>query len=77
MTAASVKPLANIQAEEASRGPSPRPTHFSVPLTATNGNSRRILRSATVGYIAPQFKGKTAQIKAGELLSTTRAENIG
>ncbi|KAM6506803.1 NAD-dependent glutamate dehydrogenase [Fusarium falciforme] len=64
MTAASVKPLANIQAEEASRGPSPRPTHFSVPLTATNGNSRRILRSATVGYIAPQFKGKTAQIKA-------------
>jgi glutamate dehydrogenase len=63
------KPLANIQSEEASRGPSPQPTHFSVPLTAINGNGHRILRSATVGYIAPEFKGKAEQIKSGELPS--------
>ncbi|KAM6513920.1 NAD-dependent glutamate dehydrogenase [Fusarium falciforme] len=64
MIAATLKPLANIQAEEAIRGSSPQPTLFSVPLTATNGHSHRILRSATVGYIAPEFKGKTEQIKA-------------
>ncbi|KAJ0135200.1 Uncharacterized protein HZ326_21764 [Fusarium oxysporum f. sp. albedinis] len=64
MAAATIKPMANIQAEEASRGPSPQPTLFSVPLTATNGNGHRVLRSATVGYITPEFKGKTEQIKA-------------
>ncbi|KAK7966512.1 NAD-specific glutamate dehydrogenase [Apiospora aurea] len=35
------------------------PTHFSVPQT--NGNGHRVLRSATVGYIAPEFKGKAEQ----------------
>ncbi|KAH7140743.1 Glutamate/Leucine/Phenylalanine/Valine dehydrogenase-domain-containing protein [Dactylonectria macrodidyma] len=64
MTAITSKPVANVQAEEASRGPSPQPTHFSVPLTATNHNGHRILRSATVGYIAPEFTGKADQIKA-------------
>jgi glutamate dehydrogenase len=77
MAAATIKPMANIQAEEASRGPSPQPTLFSVPLTATNGNGHRVLRSATVGYITPEFKGRTEQIKAGELLSTIPYEDIG
>ncbi|KAF7545666.1 hypothetical protein G7046_g9506 [Stylonectria norvegica] len=59
-----LKPVANIQAEETSRGPSPQPTHFSVPLHNVNGNGgHRVLRSATVGYIAPEFKGKVDQIK--------------
>ncbi|KAK7911292.1 NAD-specific glutamate dehydrogenase [Apiospora marii] len=44
---------------EPSRTPSPQPTHFSVPQT--NGNGHRVLRSATVGYIAPEFKGKAEQ----------------
>lgn len=61
------KPLVNLQSEEASRGPSPQPTHFSVPLAPLNGNGHRILRSATVGYIAPEFKGKAQQIKSGKL----------
>ncbi|RTE69591.1 NAD-specific glutamate dehydrogenase [Fusarium euwallaceae] len=58
-------PVANLKAE-ASRGPSPQPTHFSVPLSNGNGNGNghRVLRSATVGYIAPEFPGKKAQKEA-------------
>ncbi|KAJ3464069.1 hypothetical protein MRS44_008855 [Fusarium solani] len=56
-------PVANLKAE-ASRGPSPQPTHFSVPLSNGNGNGHRVLRSATVGYIAPEFTGKKAQKEA-------------
>lgn len=66
------KPLAQIQSdiksEESSRGPSPQPTHFSVPLLPhSNSNGHRILRSATVGYIAPEFQGKEEQMKSGKL----------
>lgn len=61
------KALATIQSEESSRGPSPQPTHFSVPLMShTNGNGHRTLRSATVGYVAPEFAGKLEQMKIGE-----------
>lgn len=61
------KSVAQIQTAESdsSRGPSPQPTHVSVPpvpLALRNGH--RVLRSATVGYVAPQFEGKTEQIKA-------------
>jgi hypothetical protein len=49
------------------RHPSPQPTHFSVPYKNGNGNGHRVLRSATVGYIAPEFKGKKAQMLQGEL----------
>lgn len=61
------KPLAKLQAEEEiSRGPSPQPTHFSVPLMSrNNSNGHRVLRSATVGYIAPEFQGKVEQMKLG------------
>ena len=53
---------------EPSRGPSPQPTHFSVPpLARPNGNGHRVLRSATVGYVAPLFTGKVEQMKQGEL----------
>jgi hypothetical protein len=50
------------------RQPSPQPTHFSVPSRNGNGNGNghRVLRSATVGYIAPEFKGKHAQMIQGE-----------
>jgi glutamate dehydrogenase len=51
------------------RQPSPQPTHFSVPVGHKNGNGNgnghRVLRSATVGYIAPEFKGKKAQMAQG------------
>jgi glutamate dehydrogenase len=47
------------------RQPSPQPTHFSVPYKNGNGNGHRVLRSATVGYIAPEFKGKKAQMLQG------------
>ncbi|KAF4487776.1 NAD-specific glutamate dehydrogenase [Fusarium agapanthi] len=64
MTAISANPVANVKTIEASRGPSPQPTHFSVPLQNGNGgNGHRILRSATVGYIAPEFTGKPEQKK--------------
>ena len=49
------------------RKPSPQPTHFSVPPKNGNGNGHRVLRSATVGYIAPEFKGKAAQMLQGML----------
>lgn len=48
--------------DEPGRHPSPQPTHFSVPFLSTaNGNGHRVLRSATVGYVAPEFKGKAEQ----------------
>lgn len=60
------KPLAKLQSDsvDSSRGPSPQPTHFSVPLNNSNGH--RILRSATVGYIAPTFQGKVEQMNSGK-----------
>ncbi|KAG9227974.1 hypothetical protein BJ875DRAFT_390356, partial [Amylocarpus encephaloides] len=45
------------------RLPSPQPAHFSVSHKNGNGNGNghRVLRSATLGYVAPEFKGKTEQ----------------
>lgn len=50
------------------RKPSPQPTHFSVPYKYSNGNGHRVLRSATVGYVAPEFKGKKEQMLQGRLV---------
>ncbi len=55
-----------VKTPETSRHPSPQPTHFSVPTKNGNGNGHRVLRSATVGYIAPEFKGKKAQMSQGQ-----------
>ncbi|KAH7374651.1 NAD-specific glutamate dehydrogenase, partial [Plectosphaerella cucumerina] len=60
------KALGNVQIDsaESSRRPSPQPTHFSGPiLSHSNGNGHRVLRSATVGYVAPEFLGKVEQMK--------------
>ncbi len=54
--------------DELSRHPSPQPTHFSVPLMTNGQNGHRVLRSATVGYIAPEFKGRAEQIKSGKAI---------
>jgi glutamate dehydrogenase len=62
------KALGNVQIDsaESSRRPSPQPTHFSGPiLSHSNGNGHRVLRSATVGYVAPEFLGKVEQMKQG------------
>ena len=53
--------------EETSRHPSPQPSHISASVPRTGGNGHRILRSATVGYVAPEFKGRSQQMKEGEL----------
>lgn len=46
--------------------PTPQPTHFSVPAPGRNGNGTgRVIRSQTIGYIAPEFKGKKDQMKQG------------
>jgi glutamate dehydrogenase len=61
-------PLGRLQSDDdvSSRGASPQPTHFSVPLKShNNGSGHRILRSATVGYVAPEFKGKVEQMATG------------
>lgn len=59
--------LAGKDIEDPSRHASPQPTSVSVPaLSKTNGNGYRVLRSATVGYIAPEFKGKQAQMNQGK-----------
>lgn len=61
------RPIARLVSDsESSRGPSPQPSHISVPLPAHDRNGHRILRSATVGYIAPEFKGKVEQMKSGK-----------
>lgn len=65
------KPLARLQSDtDSSRGPSPQPTHFSVPLANHSNNGHRILRSATVGYIAPEFQGKVEQMKSVKKIIT-------
>ncbi len=61
------KQLARLQSDtESSRGPSPQPTHFSVPLKSHGNGHYRVLRSATVGYVAPEFQGKVEQMEAGK-----------
>lgn len=49
------------------REPSPQPIHFSVSSHSHphSQNGHRVLRSATVGYIAPRFEGKKAQMAEG------------
>ncbi|CCU76728.1 NAD(+)-specific glutamate dehydrogenase/putative NAD-specific glutamate dehydrogenase [Blumeria hordei DH14] len=42
----------------ATRQPSLQPIHVGVPIS---GNMNKVLRSATVGYVAPEFKGKMGQ----------------
>lgn len=60
------KLLGKVQGtDDVSRHPSPQPTHFSVPLGSLGTNGHRVLRSATVGYIAPEFKGRDEQITQG------------
>ena len=50
-----------------SRNPSPQPTHVSsLPYRNGSGNGHRVLRSATVGYTAPEFKGKREQMISGQ-----------
>ncbi|KAK3368152.1 Glutamate/Leucine/Phenylalanine/Valine dehydrogenase-domain-containing protein [Podospora didyma] len=56
---------------EPGRHPSPQPTHINYPLMARiNGNGHRVLRSATVGYVAPEFKGKAEQMKLVKAIIT-------
>lgn len=62
-----------IKGEETGRHPSPQPTHVSYPLmTKMNGNGHRVLRSATVGYVAPEFKGKKEQMQLGKSVQRCR-----
>jgi glutamate dehydrogenase len=62
------RPVDKLRETDPERHPSPQPTHVSYPLMAkVNGNGHRVLRSATVGYVSPEFKGKTEQMKQGEL----------
>lgn len=66
------KLLGKVQdTDQVSRHPSPQPTHFSVPLGTLGGNGHRVLRSATVGYIAPEFKGRDEQIEQGQSAALT------
>jgi len=59
-----------LRDDDPERHPSPQPTHVSYPLMAKlNGNGHRVLRSATVGYVSPEFTGKTEQMKEGMLLT--------
>lgn len=44
--------------------PSPQPAQLSLRHHA-NGNGHKILGSGAVGYIAPKFEGKEAQINEG------------
>jgi glutamate dehydrogenase len=56
-----------LRGADTERHPSPQPTHVSYSVMAkVNGNGHRVLRSATVGYVAPEFEGKTDQMKKGE-----------
>lgn len=63
------KALAKLQVDsDVSRHPSPQPSHISYSMLNGNGKNgngnghHRVLRSSTVGYIAPEFKGKLQQM---------------
>lgn len=59
-----------------SRHPSPQPTHLGGSyLGKANGNGHRTMRSATLGYIAPEFKGKAEQMKQGQSTAVTIAQS--
>ena len=62
------KNLGSILENEVARHPSPQPSHVSSVTIGprSNGNGHRILRSGTVGYEAPEFKGKTVQMETGK-----------
>lgn len=66
MSTSANKALADVASQDSSRLPSPQPTHMS----AHNSNGHRKLRSATVGYVAPEFAGKIEQMKTGTLSQT-------
>ena len=63
---APVNKLLDGAKDDVSRHPSPQPTHFSVPLETNGRNGNKVLRSATVGYIAPEFKGRADQMASGK-----------
>lgn len=73
--AAVANPLVEkVKGEDVDRHPSPQPTHVSSSFVGkTNGNGHRVLRSATVGYVAPEFTGKKEQMAHGELTVTMHA----
>jgi len=52
------------------RIPSPQPAHLAINGVNGSGNGHKVLRSATVGYIAPKFDGKNAQMDEGDFLSS-------
>lgn len=64
--------LAEQHVRTPGRIPSPQPAHFSLQnggtSTPSNGerNGHKVLRSATVGYIAPAFEGKQKQMEEGK-----------
>ncbi|KAH8821561.1 NAD-specific glutamate dehydrogenase [Xylogone sp. PMI_703] len=58
-----VNRLVDTVARTPGRLPSPQPAHFSTARNG-NGNGHRVLRSATVGYVAPEFKGKKQQMES-------------
>ncbi|OIW33769.1 NAD-specific glutamate dehydrogenase [Coniochaeta ligniaria NRRL 30616] len=62
------KALASRLKDDPARHPSPQPTHLGGGsyLSKANGNGHRTMRSATLGYIAPEFKGKPEQMKQVE-----------
>jgi len=69
------KPIDKVR-DEVDRHPSPQPSHLSSTLLSRpNGNGHRILRSATVGYVAPEFKGKSQQMKEGECVPFSPSES--
>lgn len=61
------KALAGRLKDDPTRHPSPQPTHLGgYYLSKANGNGHRTMRSATLGYVAPEFKGKAEQMKQGK-----------
>jgi hypothetical protein len=60
--------LEPVHEDEASRGPSPQPTHLNLAIHKSeiqSGTGHRTLRSSTVGYVAPAFAGKHQQKMEG------------
>lgn len=48
--------------------PSPQSAQFSFRSSSGSGDRKRAARTSTIGYIAPEFVGKKAQMVEGQYL---------
>jgi hypothetical protein len=57
--------MLDLASSTSSRMPSPQSAQFSFRSSSGSGDRRKAARTSTIGYIAPKFDGKKAQMAEG------------